>query len=240
VSRVVELYERFAALIERRRAEEPARDALSILCHTVDEDGDFLTTPEIAGELHGLFVGGFETTAMTMTWALLALAGSPDVKVVDETLDAVVKESQRLLPTVPVTLPRRAVQDVEIDGVLVPEGALMYASPMLEHLNPEVFPDPHVFRPSRWTGLNPSPSRFLPYGLGMRRCLGAAFADLQVRTILGLALERGTPELVTSHVDYGIRTLVISYPKKPVIVRFVRGAARYTPVTGSVRKLWAA
>ncbi|MEW9529547.1 cytochrome P450 [Microbispora sp. NPDC049125] len=241
-SRVAGIYERFAALVERRRAEEPARDALSILCHTVDGEGDALTTPEIAGELHGLLAAGFETTAMTMTWAMLALAGTPDVRADDdETLDAVVKESQRLIPTVPLSLPRRVTRDVEIGGSApVPKGALLFASPMLEHLDPEVFPDPHVFLPSRWAGLRPSPYRFLPFGVGQRRCLGAAFADLQVRTTLGLALARGEPEVVTPHVDYRIKSGATAFPAKPLIIRFARRPARHTPITGSVRKLWAA
>ncbi len=237
---VAEVYRRFAELIERKRAAEPARDALSILCHTTDEDGDFLTTPEIAGELHGLFAAGFETTAMTMMWATLALAGTPGVKVTDEeTLDAVVKESQRLIPTVPLSLPRRVTRDVEIEGSApIPKGAVAFASPMLEHLDPEVFPDPHAFRPSRRAGLKPSPNRFLPFGVGQRRCLGAAFADLQVRTTLGLALEQGEPEAVTTHVDYRIKGGATAFPRKPVIVRFTRGPARRRPITGGVRKLW--
>ena len=73
---VADVYDRLAEIIERRRAEEPRPDALSILCHTTDENGDSLTTPEIAGELHGLFAAGFETTAMSMMWALLTILGT--------------------------------------------------------------------------------------------------------------------------------------------------------------------
>ncbi|MBO3746809.1 cytochrome P450 [Streptosporangiaceae bacterium NEAU-GS5] len=237
---VAGLYDEFVALIERTRAAEPRPDALSILCHTVDEDGDSLSPSEIAGELHGLFAAGFETTAMTMTWALIALAGTPGLETDGEAdVDALVKESQRLIPTVPISLPRRTTREVEIDGSApVPKGAMIVASPLLEHLDPESFPDPHAFRPSRWDDLRPSPYRFLPFGVGQRRCLGASFADLQVRTTLGLALESAAPELRTGTIDYVIRSGVTAFPRKPVFVRMTNGPVRSAAVSGSVRKLW--
>ncbi|GIH25201.1 putative cytochrome P450 [Acrocarpospora phusangensis] len=237
---VADVYERLAGIIERKRAEEPRRDALSILCHTTDEHGDSLSTPEIAGELHGLFAAGFETTAMSMTWALLTILGTPDLEVSDEEqLDAVVRESQRLIPTVPISLPRRVMEDVEIEGAPpIPRGALAFTSPLLEHRDPVAFPDPGAFLPSRWTDARTSPYAFLPFGVGQRRCLGASFADLQVRTTLALILAAGRPQLLTTEVDYHIRSGVTAFPKKAVMVRTGSDGRAAGPLSGTVTKLW--
>lgn len=233
------IYRDFTELIERKRAAEPAPDALSILCHTTDEDGDFLTTAEIAGQLLGLFGAGFETVAMSMTWALLLLAATPEVRVEDEeTLDAVVKEAQRLLPGVPMSLPRRIVRPVEIGESVLPEGALVFVSAILEHRDPRTFPDPQVFRPSRWADLHPSPFRYLPFGVGARRCIGSAFAELQIRTTLQLTLAEGTPSLLTTHIDYAMGNPITSRPARPVVIKMEKGPARPVAITGTIRKLW--
>jgi len=94
---VADTYQRLSALIKLRRAEEPRQDALSILCHTADEEGCSLTTPEIAGELHGLFAAGYETTASAMSWAMLTCLSQPSLTLED--IDSVVSETQRLIPT---------------------------------------------------------------------------------------------------------------------------------------------
>jgi len=243
--RVAAAYDRLADLIARRRATDPRPDALSILCHTVDEDGDHLSTEEIAGELHGFFAAGFETTAMTLSLALITLLGSPDPDASPpdpstvEGLEAALKESQRLLPAVPITLPRRVTTTVEIAGSPpVPKGALLFLSPLLEHRNPAVFPAPQAFRPQRWRAGEPAPKQyeFIPFGLGPRRCLGAEFADLQVRTTLSLMLERGLPGLVASRVDYGMVNGVTAGPQRPVPVR--AHGPKWTVLTGSVTSVW--
>ncbi|WP_327011058.1 cytochrome P450 [Dactylosporangium sp. NBC_01737] len=243
--RVAGAYDRLAALIAQRRAGEPRPDALSILCHAVDEDGDRLSTEEIAGELHGFFAAGFETTAMTMSLALITLLGSPDPDAAPpdpstvEELEAALKESQRLLPAVPITLPRRVTTTVEIAGSPpVPKGALLFMAPLLEHRDPLVYPEPQVFRPRRWRAGAPGPRQyeFIPFGLGPRRCLGAEFADLQVRTTLSLMLERGLPGLATSRVDYGMVNGVTAGPRRPVPVR--AHAPKWTVLTGSVTAVW--
>jgi cytochrome P450 len=247
--RVAGAYEQLAHLIDERRATGPRPDALSILCHATDEDGDRLTTEEIAGELHAFFAAGFETTAMTMSLALITLMGSPDPAAEDtgadigeaEQLDAVIKESQRLLPAVPITLPRRVTRPVEIaDSPSVPRGALLFLSPLLEHRNPAVFEQPDVFRPARWLDAQAAPKQyeFIPFGLGPRRCLGAEFADLQVRTTLSLMVERGLPGLATTRVDYGAVNGVTAGPTRPVLVR--AGYGGFATLTGNVTELWQA
>ncbi len=252
VRRVAAAYERLAELIEQRRQEPPRWDALSIVCNTTGEDGERLSTSEIAGELHAFFSAGFETTALTLTWALLTIiarpagsgtAGPLGLDLTDETvLDAVVKESQRLLPAVPISLPRRVVRDVEIAGsAAVPRGAMLWAASIVEHHRPESYPEPEVFLPRRWldAATGPRPHEFFPYGIGARRCLGAAFADLQVRVTLGLlARQRRQPELLTREVAYRMRSGVSAAPRGPVLVRLGPPGADRTPVTGGVTAYW--
>lgn len=239
--RVAWAYERLAVLIEERRAHEPRPDALSILCHTVDEAGDRLTTDEIVGELHGFFSAGFETTAMTMTVALLPLIGSPDPGAAASfagDLESSVRESQRIMPVVPLTLPRYAAQPVTVGDVDVPAGALVFVSALLEHRDPVVYPAPTRFDPDRWTGASPKPYEFMPFGLGPRRCLGAEFAEAQLRTTLGLLVARGLPTLVSTGVDYGTVNGVVAGPSKPVVVDTGVTSSRLTRVTGSVTEVW--
>ncbi len=236
VRRVADTYQRLCAIIECRRSEDLGWDALSILCHTVDDQGFHLTNSEIAGELHGLFAAGYETTASAMSWSMLTCLSQPGLKPDD--IDAVVNETQRLIPTVPVSLPRRITRNVSIDGSpIVPRGTIVFVSPLLEHRNPDIFPDPHEFRPNRWRDFRPSPYAFLPFGIGQRRCLGARFADLQIRTTLKLALDCTAWHLLTTHVDYGTKSGVISSPKAPI---WIRQALSSSPakLTGSIARLW--
>jgi cytochrome P450 len=245
---VERLYHAFERLIEQKRDAPPAPDALSILCHTTDEHGDTLSTSEIAGELGGLFGAGFETTAATMMWALLVVLASPLLQMAlrdgdPEVLDVVVKESQRVLPAVPVGLPKRVAADVPIaGGPTVPRGAVLFFAPVIEHHDASSFPDPATFRPARWRGATVSPYEFLPYGVGARRCLGAAFADLQVRETIAALMARPEPlELMSGKVDVRIHAGATALPKAPVHVRFRSAAAGVgdpVPVTGSVTKLW--
>jgi cytochrome P450 len=182
-----------------------------------------------------------------MTAALLPLLGSPspsNAEMPDATdpgqLDAAVKEAQRLMPIVPLTLPRRAVRPVTVEGTAVPQGALVFVSALLEHRNAEVYPEPAHYRPSRWTR-PPKPYEFLPFGLGPRRCLGAEFADAQIRTTLRLIAERGLPSLVTTKIGYGTVNGVVAGPSNPILLDTATPrAARLTPIEGGITAVWRA
>jgi cytochrome P450 len=244
VARVASAYERLAALIdERRRGGGSGRlDALSIICDSTDENGDRLDTVEIAGELHGFFAAGFETTAITMSWALLTiLAGRHDLDPTDDKdLDALVKESQRLLPTVPMSLPRRVTADVSVAGSSpVPAGALLFLSAVIEHHDARTYPDPYAYRPRRWLGPDtPRPTSFFPFGIGARRCLGAAFAELQTRvTLAAIAAEPRPLRLLTDTVDYRIKSGVTGAPRKPIIVTYAPGGPA-PDIRGTVTAMW--
>jgi cytochrome P450 len=242
VRTVAGAYDHLARLIERRRGEPVRPDALSIICHATDEDGGHLTVEEVAGELHGFFAAGFETTAMTMTWALLTMLSAEAAGELDLTdptaLDTVVKESQRLLPVVPLSLPRRVTADVPVNGSdPVPRGSLLFTAAVVAHHDPVVFPDPYAFRPGRWLdGTAPSPYEYFPFGVGARRCLGAAFAEAQTRTILRLIAGRPLPHLLTTKIDYHMKSGVTAAPRSPISVRPSPGPRRR--LTGTVTSLW--
>jgi cytochrome P450 len=245
VGKVSSAYDRLAALIEERRLTPGRLDALSIVCNTTDEDGSVLSTEEIAGELHAFFSAGFETTAMTMTWALLTmLAGRHDLDPAAETtVDAVIKESQRLIPAVPMSLPRRLTADVSIGGSApVPAGSMLFLSAVIEHHNPRVYAEPFAFRPQRWIdAANPKPASFFPFGIGARRCLGASFAELQARVTLGALAEQSRKlELLTTDVDYRMKSGVTGAPRKPIMVRYAPTGSTPEPptLTGTVTMLW--
>jgi cytochrome P450 len=238
--RIARAYDTLAELIEQRRREPDRPDALSIVCNTSDEHGDYLSTEEVVGELAGFFAAGFETTAMTMTLGLVTMiaeARGRDLTSQD-VVDACVNESMRLLPSAPVSLPRRVRRDVDIEGVCVPAGALLFLSSVVEHHNPAVYADPYAYRPERWLGgTTPKPWEFMPFGIGARRCLGAAFADLQARTTLGLIAARGLPVLRTGVIDYGMRSGIVGGTRKPVPISYAdaEGPQR---ITGTVTRLW--
>jgi cytochrome P450 len=237
-------YHALAKLIDERRGQPERPDALSIVCNTVDEDGQFLTTEEVAGELHAFFSAGFETTAMTMVWALVTLLAEGrelDVTRAD-VIDACVKESQRLLPATPISLPRRVVRDVSVNGSpTVPAGALIYTSPLVEQHREGTFADAYRYIPQRWLDPDfaPKPWEFLPFGIGARRCLGAAFADLQARTTLGLIGASGRlPRLITTDVDYRMKSGILGAPKGPIIVSYDGEPSGPVAITGSVTRHW--
>ena len=102
---------------------------------------------------------------------------------------AVVAESLRLRPVVPLAGRRLAV-DLVADGVSLPAGTDVTPAIWLAHTRAEAYPDPYAFRPERFLEHPPSTYTWIPYGGGVRRCLGAAFAELEMRVVLGVILRR--------------------------------------------------
>jgi cytochrome P450 len=143
-----------------------------------------------------------------------------------------------------MSLPRRVTQDVSIGGSApVPAGSMLFLSAAVEHHNPTVYPEPFAFRPQRWLGQEtPRPQAFFPFGIGARRCLGAAFADLQARVTLGgIGTVLPRLRLLTTHVDYRMKTGITGSPRAPIMVRFGTGTEPEpapTPITGTVNVLW--
>jgi cytochrome P450 len=187
--------------IARRRAEPDLaerEDILSLLVQARDEDGHPMTDAELRDELVTLLVAGHETTATALSWAVERLARHPAklTRLRDEVLagddaylDAVVKETLRLRPVLPIVV-RRLTEPVEIGGYLMPEGTRVAPCIYLVHRREDVYPQPHAFMPERFLDQPAGTYTWIPFGGGVRRCLGASFALFEMKQVLGAIVER--------------------------------------------------
>jgi cytochrome P450 len=183
----------------RRRDDLADRDdVLSMLLLARHEDGAAMDPTELRDELVTLLVAGHETTATALAWALERLTRHPAAleRLTEETragdeeyLDAVIRETLRLRPVLPF-VGRKLTQPQTIGGWDLPAGARVAPSIHLVHRRPDLYPDPAAFRPERWLGVRPNPYTYLPFGGGVRRCLGASFAETEMRAVLGAIVAR--------------------------------------------------
>jgi cytochrome P450 len=185
--------------IADRRAGQGSDDVLTMLVAARDEDGNAMTDQALRDELMTLLVAGHETTATGLAWALERLTRHPDVLAraydevdgydPDDYLDAVCKETLRVRPVIQDVM-RRVSRTVEVGGGRVEAGALVLPAIELVHLDPAIYDDPTAFRPERFLGVKPGTYTWLPFGGGPRRCIGAAFALMEMRVVLQTVLER--------------------------------------------------
>jgi cytochrome P450 len=192
--------EQLRAQIRRRRAD-PGDDVLSLLVQARHDDGEPMSDEEIRDELLTLLVAGHETTATALSWALERLARHPAAwerlrEGEDDYLDAVIKETLRLRPVLPIVL-RRLQQPMEIGGWDLPAGVSVAPCIHLVHRRPDVYPEPHAFRPERFLERPAGTYTWIPFGGGVRRCLGASFALLEMKLVLravAAGVERLAPD----------------------------------------------
>jgi cytochrome P450 len=172
---------------------EDRDDVLSMLLLARHEDGSPMDDVELRDELVTLLVAGHETTATALAWALERLTRHPaalerlteEVRAGagDDYVDGVIRETLRLRPVLPFV--GRVLQEPQtIGGWDLPAGSRVAPSIHLVHRRPDIYPDPAAFRPERWLGVRPNPYTFLPFGGGIRRCLGASFAETEMRAVL--------------------------------------------------------
>lgn len=189
--------------IERRRHDAnggPGDDILTLLLSARDEDGTPLTAQELRDELITLLLAGHETTASSIGWAFERLLRTPHAlerltaearaRESSDYTDAVIKETLRLRPVVPEVF-RAPSEPVELGGYLFEAGAQVAASILSVQRDPELYPpDPHAFRPERFLEGAPEPYAWVPFGGGVRRCIGAAFAQLEMKIVISAILGR--------------------------------------------------
>jgi cytochrome P450 len=196
--RMIALFERELAavdaelhrLIAERRAApdlEARDDVLSMLLLARDEDGRGLSDAELRDELMTLLVAGHETTANSLAWAFERLARIPGgLERVAEDADyaeAAVRETLRLRPVIALVA-RRLMRDAEVGGRLLPAGAVLTPCILLVHRRADVYPDPEAFRPERFLKRPPGTYTWIPFGGGIRRCVGATFAQMELQVVL--------------------------------------------------------
>jgi cytochrome P450 len=181
-------------IAERRAA--PGDDVLSLLLSARGDDGEPMTDQELRDELVTLLVAGHETTATALSWAIERLTRMGPATTPNTGWDAlraggepyaeaVAKEALRLRPVLPVVL-RNLQRPTTIAGVELEAGTVVTPCIYLVHRRPELYPEPSVFRPERFLGPEPQGGTYtwIPFGGGVRRCLGAAFALMEMRVVL--------------------------------------------------------
>jgi cytochrome P450 family 135 len=186
------------AEMARRRAESRADqdDVLALLLDAHDEDGEPMTDKEIRDQLLTMLVAGHETTATALAWAFERMLRHPrvlerlraGVEAGDSRyLDAAIKESLRLRPVVPITA-RKLTAPLVVGGRRYPPGTVLMPCIFLLQRNPEVYEKPDEFRPERFLDGQPATYAWIPFGGGVRRCLGASFALLEMRIVIEAVL----------------------------------------------------
>ena len=183
-------------IADRRQLDdlEDRDDVLSMLLLARHEDGTPMDGVELRDELVTLLVAGHETTATALAWALERLTRHPaalerlteEVRAGegDEYVDGVIRETLRLRPVIPF-VGRKLSEPQTIGAWDIPAGARVAPSIHLMHRREDIYPEAAAFRPERWLGERPNPYTFLPFGGGVRRCLGASFAETEMRAVLG-------------------------------------------------------
>ncbi|MFS4488699.1 cytochrome P450 [Dietzia kunjamensis] len=196
------------------------RDLLALLVRASAADAQGLSDQELRDQLMTLVAAGHETTATAMAWSMLELARHPDVQdrcVAEiaeggsEYLDAVLKEVLRLHPVVPMVM-RELQEPATVGGRTYPRGVTISPSIVLAHRSAATYAGPRDFDPGRFLGEVPTPTEWLPFGGGARRCIGASFAMMEGQVILRQLLERYRLESVGSGREWPRSRNVTLYP----------------------------
>ena len=178
--------------IALRRAQsngDVREDVLSLLMRAEHDDGSLLSDRELRDELVTVVGAGHETTATALAWAVERLVRHPDAMErlrADEDgtyTDAVIRETLRVRPVI-VDVARKLTATLRIGGYGLPAGTLVLASITGLHAREDVYADARAFRPERFLGKPPGTYTWIPFGGGVRRCLGAAFAQEEMRIVL--------------------------------------------------------
>jgi cytochrome P450 len=188
----------YEEITRRRGAEDLAerKDIMSLLLQATHEDGSPMSDEELRDELVTLLVAGHETTANALAWAAERLCRHPNklARLSEEVaagesayLDAVVQETLRLRPVISIVL-RKLVEPMELGGRMLPAGVSIVPSIHLVHRRADIYERPNEFLPERFLegegGQAPGTYTWIPFGGGVRRCLGAAFAQFEMEVVL--------------------------------------------------------
>ncbi|HUY66446.1 MAG TPA: cytochrome P450 [Acidimicrobiales bacterium] len=253
----VGLVELVEGIMERRAAgpavEDGERDLLDVLMSITNEDGSpRFVADEVTGMFISMMFAGHHTTSGTAAWTLIELLRHPgDLDAVERELDelyaggaevsyqalramphleSAIKEALRLHPPL-ILLLRVAKEDVEVEGYAVKAGQMVGASPSVSNRIPEDFPDADSFRPSRY--LEPreddrsNPWTWIPFGAGRHRCVGAAFAMMQLKAIFSVLLSDWEFELAQPSASYrNDHSKMVVQLQQPCVVRYRRKAAQ--------------
>ena len=185
-------------------------DVLSLLLRARHEDGSAMTDTELRDELMTLLTAGHETTATGLAWAFERLLRTPRVMERlteslddDAYLDAVVKETLRVRPVI-VDVARKLTRDTEVAGWHLPAGTLVLPAIAVLHARPDLYESPAEFRPERFLSGGAESYAWIPFGGGVRRCIGASFAQVEMKTVLREVLRRVRLRAPTQRPERGV------------------------------------
>jgi cytochrome P450 len=207
------------AEIAARRAD-PREDILSLLVAARFEGGESMDDAEIRDQLMTLLLAGHETTATGLAWTFDLLIRNPAVldrltAAVDQGdgtyVRAVVTESLRLRPVVPLA-GRRLAEPMRVDGHVLPPGTDVTPAIWLAHTRPDRYQEPYAFRPERFLDGAPSTYAWVPFGGGVRRCIGAAFAEMEMRVALEEIVRRRSVRAASGRAERVARRNVTFSP----------------------------
>jgi cytochrome P450 len=177
---------------------EQRADVLALMVQARHEDGTPMGSEEIRDELVTMVVAGHETTAHSLAWALERLRRHPEVlrRLVEEVdaggkelREATIREVQRSRPVVAFA-GRIVRKPFTLGGYTLPLGTRVLLAASLTHYDPNLFPHPERFDPDRFLGVVPDTYSWIPFGGGIRRCIGATFAHMEMDVVLRVLLER--------------------------------------------------
>jgi cytochrome P450 family 135 len=219
-----------AEIAERRAdpASEQREDILSLLLSSRFEDGGAMSDRELRDQLITLLLAGHETTATALAWtfdlllrhpaALARLTEEVDGGEEDVYLRAVISESLRLRPVVPLA-GRRLASELRVGALTLPAGTDVTPSIWLTHTRADLYPEPFAFRPERFLERPTSTYGWIPFGGGVRRCLGATFAEFEMRVVLETILRRRALTSVSGRAERVTRRNVTFSPRHGTRVR---------------------
>jgi cytochrome P450 family 135 len=190
----------YAEIAEHRAKPdlENRDDILSMLMLAEFEDGGTMNDKELRDQLMTLLMAGHETTATALAWTFDLLLRHPEplrrlrdslAAGEDDYLRATISESLRLRPVLPLA-GRRLAEELSVDGLTLPAGTDVSPAIWLTHTRADLYPEPFAFRPQRFLDDGPESYAWIPFGGGIRRCIGASFAEFEMRIVLREVLSR--------------------------------------------------
>lgn len=244
-----------AALDARRSSSLGGSDLLAGLLRCEQDAPGRLSSQEQIGQGAHLFAASNQSTRSALIWTLLLLTQHPEVmrRVFAELseqseapggkageltlLDCVVRESLRLFPPVSYYT-RKTAEQLTLGGHTLRKGTIVVFSHYVTHRLPERFPDPQRFIPDRWRSVKPTPYEYLPFGVGPRACIGAAYAKQLISLVLPALLRRFTLTVVPgTRVDRRISTILTPARAIPMLLKPPGGPYVASPIQGNVHEM---
>jgi cytochrome P450 len=241
-----------------KKGQVDGRDLASIIVNSLDADGKPPNDTAIIRQIPSLFATASEASQSALTWTLLLLMKHPRIvgKLLNELrnqlggaspsldragdlpyLDAVVKESMRILPPVPLQI-RVAQRDTTIATHPVPKGTRVILNTHLTNRMPDLYPEGDVFWPERWFKIAPTTYQFPVFSGGAHSCPGYWFGLTAVKVALAAILTRFRMALPAgARIDYRVQPTMRPLQSVPVLLHRQDGAVASTPISGKIQNL---